>query len=404
MQLLTSPIGGADAVALRRLRRALRAEERAGGGGRASGDLLVEAVLGLDRVATLPSQVSLPARRVARVLAAGRRPPPARSARTAPRSSPRASTPRPCCGRSGTRPGWPSPGGGRRWPAARRVRGPTVTWTPSWRCSTRRPASSTGCRRPARPSSSSTCAARRCPATPWSSARRPTTPCRCSPRRVRPAASGGWSSSPGSRWASGRTPGCGARCSARRPSSTSWPAAVTARPRHCGRPRPRCGTRSSGCSTSPSAGRARCCSSPPSRVTTSSPAVWSTWLRRWKPLPHRAIRSTKTTSGSSRPCPGRCPCRPSSPGCDRWWPATTPTPPTPRPGWPDWWPRRCPAPTRTTGTAWRRCPTTPRSCRTAPRSRSRRQRWRASSSAGCAGSWRPPAAGSRQRWPRTSAT
>ena len=35
--LLTSPIGGADAVALRRLRRALRAEERAGGGGRASG-------------------------------------------------------------------------------------------------------------------------------------------------------------------------------------------------------------------------------------------------------------------------------------------------------------------------------------------------------------------------------
>ncbi len=70
--LLLSPIGGADAVALRRLRRALRGEERAGDGGRGSDALLVDAVAEVDRVVTLPPAVSLPARRVARVLAAGR--------------------------------------------------------------------------------------------------------------------------------------------------------------------------------------------------------------------------------------------------------------------------------------------------------------------------------------------
>ncbi len=74
LRLLTSPIGGADAVAVRRLRRALRAEEREGGGGRISDELLVEAVAEVDRVETLPSAISLPARRVARVLAAGRGP------------------------------------------------------------------------------------------------------------------------------------------------------------------------------------------------------------------------------------------------------------------------------------------------------------------------------------------
>ncbi|RYV52278.1 ATP-dependent helicase, partial [Pengzhenrongella frigida] len=42
--LLTSPFGGTDAVGLRRLRRALRAEELAGGGGRASDALLVDAL------------------------------------------------------------------------------------------------------------------------------------------------------------------------------------------------------------------------------------------------------------------------------------------------------------------------------------------------------------------------
>jgi superfamily I DNA/RNA helicase/RecB family exonuclease len=72
LTLLSSPIGGADAVALRRLRRALRAEEREGEGARGSDALLVEAVAEVDRVATLPAGVALPARRVARALAAGR--------------------------------------------------------------------------------------------------------------------------------------------------------------------------------------------------------------------------------------------------------------------------------------------------------------------------------------------
>ena len=72
VELVTSPLGGADALALRRLRQALRGEERAGGGGRSSDVLLVEALADPARVASLPRPVAEPARRVARVLAAGR--------------------------------------------------------------------------------------------------------------------------------------------------------------------------------------------------------------------------------------------------------------------------------------------------------------------------------------------
>ena len=71
-QLLGSPLGGMDAVALRRLRRSLRAEELAGGGERTSDVLLVEVLADPDRAATLPSQVRRPVRRLAEVLAAGR--------------------------------------------------------------------------------------------------------------------------------------------------------------------------------------------------------------------------------------------------------------------------------------------------------------------------------------------
>lgn len=70
--LLTSPLGGLDAVGLRRVRRALRIEELAGGGGRASDALLVEALGDPARVATLPSAVRRPVARLAGVLAAGR--------------------------------------------------------------------------------------------------------------------------------------------------------------------------------------------------------------------------------------------------------------------------------------------------------------------------------------------
>ncbi|WP_227994526.1 UrvD/REP family ATP-dependent DNA helicase [Luteimicrobium xylanilyticum] len=70
--LLTSPVGGLDVVGLRRLRRALRAEERAGGGGRASDALLAEVVEHPSRAATLPATVRAPAERVARVVEAAR--------------------------------------------------------------------------------------------------------------------------------------------------------------------------------------------------------------------------------------------------------------------------------------------------------------------------------------------
>ena len=67
---LTSPVGGSDAVALRRLRRALRREELEAGGGRPSDDLLAEAALAPIGLAHLgPEAAGL--RRVARVIAAG---------------------------------------------------------------------------------------------------------------------------------------------------------------------------------------------------------------------------------------------------------------------------------------------------------------------------------------------
>ncbi|PJI94751.1 UrvD/REP family ATP-dependent DNA helicase [Luteimicrobium subarcticum] len=71
-ELFTSPVGGLDVVGLRRLRRALRAEERAGGGGRASDALLVEVALDPARTATLPPTVRAQAAAVARVVAAAR--------------------------------------------------------------------------------------------------------------------------------------------------------------------------------------------------------------------------------------------------------------------------------------------------------------------------------------------
>ncbi len=71
--LVTSWMGGADALAVRRLRQALLAEERAGGGTRASDELLVEALRDPVRWATLPDRAAEPGLQVARVLAAGRR-------------------------------------------------------------------------------------------------------------------------------------------------------------------------------------------------------------------------------------------------------------------------------------------------------------------------------------------
>ncbi|HEX5512478.1 MAG TPA: ATP-dependent DNA helicase [Actinomycetales bacterium] len=72
VELLTSPLGGADTLALRRLRQVLLAEERLGGGGRPSDDLLVEVLADPLRLAGFADRDVMPALRVARVLAAGR--------------------------------------------------------------------------------------------------------------------------------------------------------------------------------------------------------------------------------------------------------------------------------------------------------------------------------------------
>ncbi|KAA2263804.1 ATP-dependent helicase [Solihabitans fulvus] len=71
--LLASPLGGADPLALRRLRRGLRRLELAGGGDRGSGELLVEVVESADRLAALEDLEAAPARRIAGLLGAARK-------------------------------------------------------------------------------------------------------------------------------------------------------------------------------------------------------------------------------------------------------------------------------------------------------------------------------------------
>ncbi|WP_018156703.1 ATP-dependent helicase [Demetria terragena] len=71
VDLITSPLGGADAVALRRLRRVLRAQEIADAGSRSSDELLADSVTEpVDRLA-LQGPDALPVRRVAAVISAG---------------------------------------------------------------------------------------------------------------------------------------------------------------------------------------------------------------------------------------------------------------------------------------------------------------------------------------------
>jgi superfamily I DNA/RNA helicase len=71
-RLCLSPLGGLDAVGLRRLRRGLRAAEVAGGGGRPSDELLVEVLGAPARAETLPGGLRRPVARLATVLAEGR--------------------------------------------------------------------------------------------------------------------------------------------------------------------------------------------------------------------------------------------------------------------------------------------------------------------------------------------
>ncbi|AKU19139.1 ATP-dependent helicase [Luteipulveratus mongoliensis] len=68
--VLTSPLGGADAVALRRMRRALRSVELEAGGTRTGDELLAASVLDAGQLTLYGPEVA-PARRVARVVQAG---------------------------------------------------------------------------------------------------------------------------------------------------------------------------------------------------------------------------------------------------------------------------------------------------------------------------------------------
>ncbi len=70
LELLSSVIGGADPIAVRKIRRALRREELRGGGARTSDELLLEAVKNPDFCASL-GVIGQPLAKVARVLAAG---------------------------------------------------------------------------------------------------------------------------------------------------------------------------------------------------------------------------------------------------------------------------------------------------------------------------------------------
>jgi superfamily I DNA/RNA helicase len=70
VELLLSPFGGIDRLALRRLRLALRAEELAGGGNRSSDELLVEALAAPGRFATIDHRIGRSADRLSQTLAA----------------------------------------------------------------------------------------------------------------------------------------------------------------------------------------------------------------------------------------------------------------------------------------------------------------------------------------------
>ncbi|HEV7951043.1 MAG TPA: ATP-dependent DNA helicase [Glaciihabitans sp.] len=69
-ELLLGPFGGLDRLTLRRLRLALRAEELAGGGSRASDELLLEGLAAPGRFATIDHRIGRGADRLAQTLAA----------------------------------------------------------------------------------------------------------------------------------------------------------------------------------------------------------------------------------------------------------------------------------------------------------------------------------------------
>ena len=73
VMLLAGPLGGADALSMRRLRRGLRRLELAAGGGRSSSALLVEVIESADALAALEPGAADPVRRIAELLALARK-------------------------------------------------------------------------------------------------------------------------------------------------------------------------------------------------------------------------------------------------------------------------------------------------------------------------------------------
>ena len=98
-ELLTGPLGGVDAVALRRLRQALRARELGAGGDRSSDELLVAGA-----ARPRAARPARPARRAGGPPGRGRSRGPGGQRPPSP-----ARTPRRCCGSSGSPRGSPSP-------------------------------------------------------------------------------------------------------------------------------------------------------------------------------------------------------------------------------------------------------------------------------------------------------
>ncbi|MDQ1668971.1 MAG: hypothetical protein QOE40_1032 [Actinomycetota bacterium] len=72
VELVTSPLGGADVIGLRRLRQELRRAELAAGGRRVSGALLVEALNDPRELIAVDPRIGRPAERIAQLLADGR--------------------------------------------------------------------------------------------------------------------------------------------------------------------------------------------------------------------------------------------------------------------------------------------------------------------------------------------
>ena len=170
-ELLCGPLGGTDALGLRRLRRSLQLLADAApvdpAGSANPADLIVAALLDPRDLVTLPERVASPGRRLARLLGIARD----------------------AIARGGTAEEvlwavWDAAGLAAQWQrvsaaGGQPARSPTGTWTPCWPCSRRPRTSPTPCRRDRPRCSPTACPARRSRVTRWPSTRSARTACGC---------------------------------------------------------------------------------------------------------------------------------------------------------------------------------------------------------------------------------